>query len=299
MSNGGVWQLLGTFPMAANQNHRAVLTNMADGIVVADAVGFQRVGSAPPAAVFAPAIPARDEYEVYVRWVHTSGRATDAPYVVFREGGSTTIRVNQADNVLNGTWVPLGTFIMAPGQGHRVELRDDANGTVEADAVRFLGKPVTKTATWTLSAAQTANHRVYAKWPASNLNPTNAVFAVTHGGGTTNVTVNQRVNGGQWVLLGTFPFTSGGAGYKVTLMGNSIGRAAADAVHMVAEPVVTDAFTWTPAIPGPGSYQLYARWTASSANTAAAGYTIVHGGGSQDRLAPAIGMPACKIDESY
>ena len=109
---------------------------------------------------------------------------------------------------------------MAPGQGHRVDMTDvTSNGTyIIADAVKLSPSPgVPRTASWPIAAAATGNYRVYAKWPASSQHATNAVYTVTHANGATGVTVNQRLNGGQWNLLGTFAFNAGGSGYKVEL----------------------------------------------------------------------------------
>jgi RHS repeat-associated protein len=104
---------------------------------------------------------------------------------------------------------------------------------------------------------------------------------VTYEGGSTTVTVNQRVSGGQWVLLGTFPFNATGTGYKVDLADTSLtGKVVADAIYYVQDGAPVDSFTWTPTISSAGEYQLYARWTASSANSGAAQYTVVHDGGT-------------------
>jgi RHS repeat-associated protein len=104
---------------------------------------------------------------------------------------------------------------------------------------------------------------------------------VTHAGGASTVTVNQRVNGGQWNLLGTWSFDSG-TDYKVELSDAvAAGKVAADAIYIApAGAPSSDAFTWTPAIPGSGTYTVYARWPAASANTGAAQYTVTHGGGT-------------------
>jgi len=104
---------------------------------------------------------------------------------------------------------------------------------------------------------------------------------VSYQGGSSTVTVNQRVNGGQWVLLGTYPFNAAGSGYKVDLADTSAsGKVVADAIYYVQDGAPVDSFTWTPDIQSAGDYQLYARWTASSANSGAAQYTVVHGGGT-------------------
>jgi RHS repeat-associated protein len=138
-----------------------------------------------------------------------------------------------------------------------------------------------KAATWTLAPTQTANYRVYAKWPASAANATDAQYTVSYEGGSSTVTVNQRVSGGQWVLLGTYPFNASGSGYKVDLADSSAsGKVVADAIYYVQDGAPVDSFTWTPDIQSAGEYQLYARWTASSANSAAAQYTVVHDDGT-------------------
>jgi hypothetical protein len=104
---------------------------------------------------------------------------------------------------------------------------------------------------------------------------------VTYEGGSSTVTVNQRVNGGQWNLLGTFPMNAAGTGYKVDLADSSAsGKVVADAIYYVRDSAPVDSFTWTPDITTAGDYQLYARWTASSANASTAQYTVVHGGGT-------------------
>jgi hypothetical protein len=96
---------------------------------------------------------------------------------------------------------------------------------------------------------------------------------VTYQGGGSAVTVNQRVNGGQWVLLGTFPFNASGSGYKVDLADTSAsGKVVADAVYYVQDGAPVDRITWALDIQSAGDYQLYARWTASSANSGAAQY---------------------------
>jgi hypothetical protein len=168
--NGGQWNLLGAFTMTPGQNRRIVLTDQANGLLVADAVQVTRVGAPPPMAVWTPSLPARDRYQVYARWRAWPTRASNAQYTVHHEGGSATVTVNQQAN--GSTWMPLGTFTMAPGQDHRVELSDVANGILSADAVKFV--PVTseaKTATWEISVGTTGSYKVYAKWPAARRTP--------------------------------------------------------------------------------------------------------------------------------
>ncbi len=154
---------------------------------------------------------------------------------------------------------------------------------IVADAVKFVPVASAKSASWTIPGsgiAATGNYKLYAKWPASAGHTPEAAYTISYQGGSATVTANQQTNGGQWNLLGTFPFNAGGSGYKVVLADSALGKVAADAIYYVRDAAPSDAFTWTPAIPSAGAYQVYARWPASSANTAAAQYTVTRDGGA-------------------
>jgi len=279
---GDKWTLLGTYSLAAGQNHRVVLTDAASVnlIIAADAVAMADPAATPWKAVWTPTLPRRDEYEVYARWPANAANASDAPYTIYYEGGSTTVSKNQ--QATGGSWQLLGSFIMAPGQNHRVELADTANGNLIADAVKFVPKAAAKTATWTITVGSTGSYKLYAKWPASSAQGTDAQFTVTHAGGTSTVTANQRLNGGIWNLLGTYTFNSG-TGYEVDLSDQvTSGKVAADAIYIVDTSPPTGAFTWTPTFPSAGAYQVYARWPANSANTGTAQYTVTRDGGTSN-----------------
>lgn len=68
---------------------------------------------------------------VYIGRPEAGTLATNAPYKVVTAEGSKTVLVDLKDNP--GTWKSLGTF----KDPHYVELTDDANGVVVADAVKF------------------------------------------------------------------------------------------------------------------------------------------------------------------
>jgi RHS repeat-associated protein len=174
-SNG--WALLGTFPMAPGAGHGLSLSDLADvGVVpggtgasagdeyVVDntdpgtsAVGSWTSGTLNPGFYgtnfqyyaagggantftwFAP-ITQAGRYKVYARWTVHANRATNAPYTVHHDGGTTTVQVNQEGS--NGVWVPLGSYNLTPGAGHKVVLSNNANEYVIADAVRFAKDPI-------------------------------------------------------------------------------------------------------------------------------------------------------------
>ncbi len=69
---------------------------------------------------------------------------------------------------------------MAPGQNHRVELTDTANGNLIADDVKFVPKAAAKTATWTVTVATTGSYKLYAKWPASASHTPEAAYTISY-----------------------------------------------------------------------------------------------------------------------
>ncbi|MBB5785640.1 glycoside hydrolase family 2 TIM barrel-domain containing protein [Jiangella mangrovi] len=91
------------------------------------------------------------------------------------------------------------------------------------------------TATWTALLPESGRYEVQAWFPADANTTTNARFAVTHPGGTAEVTVDQKAQGGSWVPLGTWEFATG-TGATVVLTAVSGGYTRASAVRFVPVP---------------------------------------------------------------
>lgn len=165
-AGGGQWVPLGSFEMAPGAGHKVTLSGEAEAFAgaaetivdnrdpAALRIGAWGAGTGLGGGMFWDADIERHDpgtgaarfvwpakvaeagrYAVHARWTAWPDRATDAPYRVHHAGGTTTVRVNQQGS--GGAWVFLGIFDLDPGEGHRVELGHDANGTVIADAVRF------------------------------------------------------------------------------------------------------------------------------------------------------------------
>ncbi|MFD8813931.1 exo-alpha-sialidase [Streptomyces sp. NPDC059627] len=91
-----------------------------------------------------PAVPQDGGYEVQVSCPPAAGRASDAPYTVVQaDGTTTTVRIDQraagTTDPRGGSWLSLGEFRLPAGLGTSVELTNDADGVVAADAIRLLG----------------------------------------------------------------------------------------------------------------------------------------------------------------
>lgn len=80
--------------------------------------------------------PITGNYQVYLWWTALSTRNTSVPYAIQRNGGTTTVNVNQRSN--GGKWNSAGTFAFTAGQTYTIKVT--ANGTSYnscADAVRW------------------------------------------------------------------------------------------------------------------------------------------------------------------
>lgn len=88
---------------------------------------------------------------------------------------------------------------------------------------------ISDASTWTANLPSSGNWRVEARWTEGANRSTTAPFIVHHSGGSSVVQRNQQTDGGKWVSLGTYHFSSGnrqvqlscwtGAGYVVVADG--------------------------------------------------------------------------------
>ncbi len=138
-----------------------------------------------------------------------------------------TVDNDDPEATYTGTW-----------QGHAPFDRFRSN------SLKATGAAGTCTATWTPSLADNGRYKVYAWWTAG-ADRANAVnYQVTHRDGTTNVSVDQRANGGSWQLLGTFNLIATPGATKVSLRNDVTGVVAADAVRFVRISELASVDTW-------------------------------------------------------
>lgn len=111
-------------------------------------------------------------------------------------------------------------------------------------------------------------YEVYEWHPQGANRTTNAPVVVNYNGGSTTVRVNQEINGGTWVLIGTFNFAAGSSG-NIRITDNFTDAATgqvvlADAIKLVAAPPPTAPSGLT-ATAVSGS-QINLAWTDNSSN---------------------------------
>ena len=97
------------------------------------------------------------------------------------------------------------------------------------------GGTPTATCTFSPTLPATANYDIYLRWTANVNRPNNAPVDIAFADNQTTVTVDQTLNGGTWMLLGTFPCEAGSSN-SVTIRNNTgaTGKyVVADAVQFV------------------------------------------------------------------
>lgn len=100
-------------------------------------------GNGEAIARWTPVIGVPGKYEVFEWHPAAPGNASNAPYIIRHSRGETTVRMDQRTN--GGRWNSLGVFEFAAGRGGYVEVSNQADGTVFADAIRLVYREGTST----------------------------------------------------------------------------------------------------------------------------------------------------------
>lgn len=87
---------------------------------------------------------------------------------------------------------------------------------------------------WTPNITSAGDYAVYVMFRSGSNRPTDARYTIYYNGGSQTYSVDQTINGGTWILLGTKSFASGTAGY-VKLGNNSA---------VTGKAVIADAVKW-------------------------------------------------------
>ena len=170
------WISVGEYEFAfGSSGHVEFSTKGADGVIVADAVRFERLaesvivdnvdgrdlnvhGEWTPSSLaeniygvnflevsaddpdtwieYVPQIPERQWYEVFIRWPAREQAASNVPVCVTHAGGDYETTVDQT--VAGEGWRPIGVFEFDPAKEQRIVISaEGADGPVAADAVKL------------------------------------------------------------------------------------------------------------------------------------------------------------------
>jgi hypothetical protein len=97
---------------------------------------YMAAGSGVATARFTPRITVAGSYKVYAWWSAYVNHATNTPFVVQSELGSSTVVEDQRIN--GGQWNLLGTYTFDAGTSGYIELNNAANGYVVADGIKIV-----------------------------------------------------------------------------------------------------------------------------------------------------------------
>ena len=237
-----------------------------------DPYQFSAAGTGADVFTWSLGLTGSKEYEIFANWVEHHNRATDAPYTINHVSGSSVKEVNQKIN--GGEWRKIGTETL--DSNSTITLSDDANQYVIADQVMVVPTDsIGNYSEWAPSFSAAGTYEVYAWWVDHSNRATDAPYIIYHDNGETTVHVNQKNNGGQWNLLGTFDFTPG-QGHMVRLTDQANGYVVADAIKFVPISVSNNKFIWNAPI---GSFDVYAKWTQDPSHSSDATYTLNHASG--------------------
>ncbi|MEE8307496.1 MAG: hypothetical protein V3R81_09540, partial [Gammaproteobacteria bacterium] len=191
---------------------------------------------------------------------------------------------NFTKNTPDGSWA---------GGTHSEAYKDDYQATVSNGDY---------TAVWTPDLAAAGQYTVYARWRADSTRSTAVPYTIAHSAGSDTVTVDQRQNGGVWVVLGTYDFDQGSSGdvsINVIITDVSTESVCADAVKFVLNDgwdwaadsgAYNDHYywtakdgtytaTWTPNMAA-GDYNVYAKWVHNATRSQSVPYTVNHSTGA-------------------
>ena len=150
-------------------------------------------------------VAANGNKDLWVIYTSGSNRASNATYTVHHANGQTNVTVDQSQN--GGTWALLGNFNLDANS--KVVLTNLANSYVIADGIRIgddSNNPEYASVTWPITVPQTGRYKVYGTWNSGSSRASNAKYTINAGPNQHTSIQNQRLNGGQWNLLGEYTF---------------------------------------------------------------------------------------------
>ena len=132
-----------------------------------------------------------------------------------------------------GLWADAGTGFADTKPVYGEYENPFQSGTARMCELDADADPLRKpSVTWRPAIPERGEYAVYVSYKSFANSTTDACYSVHHLGGETEFHVNQRMAGGTWVYLGTFPFEKGDSGFvRMTSGDHAGGILSADAVR--------------------------------------------------------------------
>ncbi len=99
---------------------------------------YSLIGDGSKYVSYKPSLPKKGAYDVYAWWVSAGNRAKDTPFIISRNGGVDTVKMDQTVN--SSKWNKIGSFTFSGDATDEIRISNGATtGTlVVADAIRIL-----------------------------------------------------------------------------------------------------------------------------------------------------------------
>ena len=132
-----------------------------------------------------------------------------------------------------GNWTDAGPGFADPKPVYEAYENPFTMGTARMTETSSSEDPHRRAeATWRPDIPERGEYAVYVSYRSFPGSTTDARYTVHHRGGVSEFHVNQRMAGGTWVYLGTFPFDKGDEGFvRLTNQSSGSGTVSADAVR--------------------------------------------------------------------
>ena len=215
------------------------------------------------------------------------------------DGSGGALVADNSDATFSGVW-PTSTSVAGyEGANYQFHAANGALVVVDNAAATFVGSwpsstsvtgyhgsnyqhhtagTGTNSASWSTIIGSAGDYTVFGRWSSHPNRATDATYTVSHSSGTDVVSVNQQLNGGEWVPLGTYSLQSGTL--DVTLTDQANGYVIADAIRIAPAGAGPNVATWAISVPSAEDYDVYARWTAHPNRATNATYRIDHASGT-------------------
>jgi hypothetical protein len=228
-SNGSQWNYLGTYNFAAGTSGYVVLSDDADGYVIADAIklynsvyapnvvgdnttyGFYETGHGRVSTI--NCLSCHDASKRHIDHEHRTYDYNDG---VTNEGKIRLLVANQGWVIVDNTAADYREDLLSLDDYWTPYISPSPGVTYGRSLHYAAGDNDGDTATFTPTLSQDGNYDVYAWWTPDSNRATNTPYTINYsGGGPTTVTVNQELGGKGWHYLGTYFFDAGTGGSVV------------------------------------------------------------------------------------
>lgn len=125
-------------------------------------------------------------------------------YIIDNDGGELVKGVYQEQNGKNKWQTGAGTAFAYKRERYRNGQNPFTDGTYRVAKTRK--RDNLSRAVWTPHITRKGEYAVYVSYQSLPNSAPDAVYSVHHLGGVTSFEVNQKMGGGTWIYLGTFPF---------------------------------------------------------------------------------------------